>query len=227
MGEATYQIVFRGKILSGFDRATVRDNLARLFRTDASRIDGILDAPKTVLKSGLNKEAATRYQEVLRGAGIMVAVMGDAPEATAPSAHAGTTATPAAIASTPTPVAAPSPPVAAPAVSGAATAAQTVDALSLAPVGAPILPPKERVVREIDTSAITLAAPGSLLGDQNKPVARQFDLSGISLATDTGPIDPTPRAKPAVIDTSALTLDERPAEPEPELSPLQKQMLME
>lgn len=225
MGEATYQIVFRGKILSGFDRATVRDNLAKLFRTDASRIDGILDAPKTVLKSGLNKEAATRYQEVLRGAGIMVAVMGDAPEAAAPSVHASTTAAPAATVSTPMPAAAP--PVAPAAVSSAATAAQTADPLSLAPVGAPILPPKERVVREIDTSAITLAAPGTLLGDQNKPVARQFDLSGITLATDTGPIDPTPRAKPAVIDTSALTLDERPPEPEPELSPLQKQMLME
>jgi hypothetical protein len=211
MSEPTYQIVFRGKILSGFDRDQVRNNLAGLFRTDPARIDAILDAPKTVLKSGIGKEAATRYQEVLRGAGIMVAVMAEASEASAPVAA-------------PAPASAPAAP---PAPAAPASSAPAADGLTLAPVGTQLLPPQAKVQREFDLSAMSLAPVGAVIGDQTRPSARQFDLSALSLATDTGPIDPTQKAKPANIDTSALTLAERPPEPEPELSELQKQMLME
>ena len=88
MAEPTFQIVFRGKILGGFDRAQVRANLAQMFRSEPARIDALLDAPKTVLKSGLTRDAANRYQEALRAAGIMVAVIGEstgAVSATAPA----------------------------------------------------------------------------------------------------------------------------------------------
>ncbi len=207
MSEPTFQIIFRGKILSGFDRTAVRDNLAKLFRTDATRIDHMLDTPKTVIKTGLGREAAARYQEVLRGAGIMVAVMGETADVVAPSP-------PVSVTSAPTPAAAPGP-------------VATTDTLTLAPVGAQIIEPPARVERQIDTSALSLAAPGATIGDLAKPEPRHFDLSGISLATDTGPIDKTPKAGPAKIDTSALSLENRAPDPEPVLSDLQKQMLME
>lgn len=75
MSESRCEIVFRGKILAGFDRDRVRTNLAQLLGIAAAQVDDILDAPKTVLKSGLDRTAAAEFRESLLRAGIMVAVI--------------------------------------------------------------------------------------------------------------------------------------------------------
>lgn len=218
MTEPSYQIVFRGKILSGYTREQVRSNLAQLFRTDPARIDALLDAPKTVLKSGISKDAATRYQEALRQAGIMVAMMAEAPAA-ADSASAGSTV-PAPAPQAPTMTAStPPPPVAA--ASQPPVAAAT--GLTLAAVGERILPPQAKAAAQIDTSGLSLAPAVGPLVEARPVAAPQFDLSGISIATDTGPIDRTPKAPPRQFDTSALTLvAPPPPKPEAGLSELQK-----
>lgn len=218
MTEPSYQIVFRGKILSGYTREQVRSNLAQLFRTDPARIDALLDAPKTVLKAGISKDAATRYQDALRQAGIMVAMMAEAPIAAADTASAGSTI-PGPAPQVPT-VAASTPP---PATAASQPPAVAATGLTLAAVGERILPPQAKTAAQIDTSGLSLApAVGPLV--EAKPVAApQFDLSGISIATDTGPIDRTPKASPRQFDTSALSLDAPPpAKPEGSLSELQK-----
>lgn len=220
MAEPTFQIVFRGKILGGFDRAQVRSNLAQMFRSDPARIDALLDAPKTVLKTGLTREAANRYQEALRAAGIMVAVIGEGPAEAAPVA-----VTPGAPAS----AAAPGPAATVAATAAAALATPTAEApaatagtLTLAEVGVRLLPPKPRVEAAIDTSGMSLAAPGTVLADHKPVPPPQIDLSALDLAPVGEPIDKTPRAPPRAIDTSALSLAERPPEPESEPSELQK-----
>lgn len=216
MSEPTFQIVFRGKILSGFDRDQVRNGLAQLFKTSADRMDALLDAPKTVLKSGLTRDAAARYQEVLRQVGIMVAVVGDAPAAAAavpPLATAASDSPPS-----PPPAAAPAP-VQAEAIT---TVADAAGSLTLAPAGTTILPPQQRQTVDIDTSALTLAQPGAILTEKAPAVAPEFDLSGITLASDEGPIDRTLKPAAADIDVSALSLAEQPVEAEREPSALQK-----
>lgn len=216
MSEPTFQIVFRGKILSGFDRAQVRVNLAQLFRTDPARIDAMLDAPKTVLKTGLSKDAAARYQEALRQAGIMVAAIGE-----------GNAVEIAVRPATPTAAEASTPVVARAAVANEVQAEPAADAnavgLTLAPPGERILPPVIRPKAEIDTSALTLAQAGAVLVDRQRVVnVRQYDLSGISIATGNDPIDATPKPPPAAIDISALTLAEVPAQVEKAPTELQK-----
>lgn len=218
MSEPSFQIVFRGKILSGFTREQVRSNLAQLFKAAPERMDALLDAPKTVLKTGLSRDAAGRYQEVLRQAGIMVAVVSDAPIAPVIP-----------VAATPAPTRE-SPPQPSTAAAGAepvrtdtvTAVTESADALSLAPPGATILPPPVRKTAEIDTSALSLAQPGVTLIDRTPVPEPTFDLSGISLANDDGPIDRSPKAAAAAIDVSALSLTEQPPEPEKEPSALQK-----
>lgn len=220
MSEPTYQIVFRGKILTGYTREQVRSNLAQLFRTDPARIDALLDAPKTVLKAGIGKDAAARYQEALRQAGIMVAMMAEAPPTAVPAAAptpatAATPASPVSAAAAPTEATAPATATAPPAVAASG--------LTLAAPGERILPPQPRREAQIDTSALSLAPAVGPLVEARPVAAPEFDLSGISLATDSGPIDRRPKAAPRQIDTSGLSLDAPPpAKDEEALSELQK-----
>jgi len=208
MSEPTFQIVFRGKILGGFDRNQVRQNLAQLFKSDPARIDAILDAPKTVLKTGASKEVAARYQEALRQAGIMVAVIGDAP-ALSPA--------PAAVS---TPQAAATPPATAPAPSVTTTqaaipiAAMRAGGLSLALPGERILPPVVRKTAQIDTSGLSLAQSGTPLVEHRPIPEPQFDLSHMRVATDNSPIDNSPKPAPLVVDLSKLSLAEVQIAPE-------------
>lgn len=217
MTEPSYQIVFRGKILSGYTREQVRSNLAQLFRTDPTRIDTLLDAPKTVLKAGISKDAATRYQEALRQAGIMVAMMAEAPAAA--DAVSASSPVPGPPPQAPT-VTASTPP---PATAASQPPAVAASGLTLAAVGERILPPQAKTAAQIDTSGLSLAPAVGPLVEARAVAAPQFDLSGISIATDAGPIDRTPKAPPRQIDTSALTLDAPPPpKPETGLSELQK-----
>lgn len=223
MSEPSYQVIFRGKILTGFDRDQVRRNLAQLFKTDPTRIDTLLDAPKTVLKAGIGKDAAARYQDVLRQAGIMVAVMADAPAASA---------------SAPAPVPAPNqtPPVAATGTSAPVAPVPAVTrqitpvaapvarsgALSLAAAGERIIPAHQRVAPSINTSALRLSTSSTPLDTSPKPQAPSFDLSQFQVVVDSSPIDNSPRPKALDVDISALSLTERPAEVETGMTELQK-----
>lgn len=219
MSEPTFQIVFRGKILAGFDREQVRANLSRLFKIEPARVDAMLDAPKIVLKTGLGKDAASRYQEALRQAGIMVAVMGEsAPTAApAPTPPASAMATTREIVPVPEPgSAAPSPGPAEP------TPNSPASGLTLAEPGVQLLPPQERPKAEFDTSGLSLAQPGVILVEKRPVIAPEFDLSDMSLGNADEPIVPQHRPKPAAIDTSALSLAEQPQEVEKPLTELQK-----
>jgi hypothetical protein len=229
MSEPTFQIVFRGKILGGFDREQVRANLSRLFKIEPARVDAMLDAPKTVLKTGLGKDAASRYQEALRQAGIMVAVMGESAPTAAPQSGGtpSTMATTREIVPVPEPGSMPHPPVAAESIGSATPAASappdsTASGLTLAEPGVQLLPPQVRTKAEIDTSALTLAQPGVALVEKRHVAAPEYDLSGITLGNADEPIVPQHKPKSAAIDTSALSLAEQPQEVEKPLTELQK-----
>jgi hypothetical protein len=220
MSEPTFQIVFRGKILGGFDREQVRANLGRLFKIDATRVDALLDAPKTVLKTGLGKDAASRYQEALRQAGIMVAVIGEALPASATPAPASA---PSSLPTTREIVPVPEPPGATASVVRPEPApSAATSGLTLAEPGVQLLPPQPRHKAEIDTSSLSLAQPGVILVEKRQVVAPQYDISSMTLGNADEPIIPQHKHEPAAIDTSALSLAEQPQEIEKPLTELQK-----
>lgn len=194
MSEPTYEIVFRGKILKDFDRATVRRNLAQLFRTDEARIEAMLDAPKVVLKRGLAKEAGQRMQEVLRQAGIMVALL---PEG---GVVAGTGAAPPVTVAPPAPAPPTAPPVPVTTAPVAPVATAGDSGLTLAEVGALVL---ENV---------------------HKPRSRSYDLSGLKLAATGEPLVTVPKAGPRQFDTSLLELAPIEEQPEAAPSALTREL---
>jgi hypothetical protein len=201
--EATFQVVFRGKLLSGFDAEQVASNLATLFKTDTARAAGMLAQAKWVVKAGLSKEAAQRYQEALRGAGMMVAVIQDESAAVAP---ATAPALPSAVQATASAVLSPPP--------EAATGAATTSAAD-APLETKARPPAFNP----DLSAYSLAEPGVVLIDaaKAKVAAAQIDTNALSLAELGVVLAQAPKVKPLQVDLSALSV--APIEQKPEAGP--------
>ncbi len=162
MAEESYEVVFHGKISSGRDQATVISNMAKLFRSSEDKIARLFSGGEFILKSNLDKLTAQRYQQTLGKAGALCEVRARAPAGSAARAAA------------PPPAAAPRP--AAPetgkekAPAAASTPAGEGGAFQLDPPGVRILAPREKPVREVDTSALSLAPVGAdVLEGQVRP----------------------------------------------------------
>ena len=219
MSDPLFQIIFRGKLLSGFTLEQARANLAQLFRVDETRIGTLLAQPKWVIKAGVSKEMAQKIQEAMRNAGLMVAVMVDeaasaalVPVATAPAVAA---------------------PVVAPVAAQPAQAA-TVKMAPVAPINAVIDTPsadaplavKPKVAAfEPDLSSFSLAAVGAIIDSSGpKKAERSFALEQFSLASPgVQLIEKKPvAAKP--INTSGLSLVAAEIPKEPKLTALHREL---
>lgn len=204
MSEPRFQIVFRGKLLAGFELEQVRSNLAKLFRVDEARIGAMLAQPKWVVKAGLDKAQAQRFQDALREAGMMVAVMNDVPGVAAPAT---------APASVPTA----SPPLAPVATQLASPAPQATTSSSITATTAEtplaVKPPVKAY--EPDLSAFSLAPVGALIDQTTaKPQAREYDLSSLTVAAPGAQLVEKKVVKALEIDTSSMRVEavEIPAE---------------
>ncbi|MCY1334399.1 hypothetical protein D9M69_201530 [compost metagenome] len=72
MTEARYKIVFDGEPMPGVALDTVKENLARLFKSDPSKIDGLFGGRSVALKRDLAEAEADKYLAALQRAGAKV-----------------------------------------------------------------------------------------------------------------------------------------------------------
>jgi uncharacterized membrane protein YjgN (DUF898 family) len=70
MPDGTYELVFHGEILEGFDRERVKAEFGRLFNLTAERLDEVFTHPHVVLRKGLDSSQASRYQSALTRLGV-------------------------------------------------------------------------------------------------------------------------------------------------------------
>ncbi|MEE4249538.1 MAG: hypothetical protein V2I38_03020 [Alcanivoracaceae bacterium] len=70
-----HKIIFRGQVQAGHDSATVRENLAKLFRIeDAERLDSLFSGKAVTIKKSLDEAAARKYLAALEEAGARVEI---------------------------------------------------------------------------------------------------------------------------------------------------------
>ncbi|EIK52019.1 membrane protein [Stutzerimonas stutzeri TS44] len=69
MNEAHYTILFSGELIPGASVESVKDNLARLFKTDRARVERLFGASEVALKRHLRSDEADRYLAALQRAG--------------------------------------------------------------------------------------------------------------------------------------------------------------
>lgn len=69
MDDPRFKIVFDGAVMPSTPLETVKENLARLFKSDVSRIEALFSGQLVVLKRGLSADEADKYLSALHGAG--------------------------------------------------------------------------------------------------------------------------------------------------------------
>ncbi|MDG9926081.1 MULTISPECIES: DUF805 domain-containing protein [unclassified Pseudomonas] len=72
MTDTRYKIVFDGQLMPEMALDTVKDNLARLFKSDQSKIDALFSGSPVALKRDLAEAEADKYLAALRRAGALV-----------------------------------------------------------------------------------------------------------------------------------------------------------
>lgn len=72
MSDARYKIVFEGELMPGVALETVKENLAKLFKSDASKIDSLFGGRPVALKRDLEEVEADKYLAALQRAGAQV-----------------------------------------------------------------------------------------------------------------------------------------------------------
>lgn len=68
----SFEIVFRGDIQFGQNLVDVKSRLQQLFKIDAAKVDALFTGKPVVLKRGLDKASAEKYQDVLTKAGALI-----------------------------------------------------------------------------------------------------------------------------------------------------------
>jgi hypothetical protein len=74
MKQQSYRVVLEGTVRQGFQRSTVAEKLAKIFRKDLRVTDKLLSGTPKLIRSGLGLEEATKYQRILETAGAAVSV---------------------------------------------------------------------------------------------------------------------------------------------------------
>src|SRR5690625_3353623 len=163
----SFDVVFRGDICAGETLAVVRQRLGELFRLDPARLDQLFSGRPVVLRRGLDSVAAERCRTLLEEAGALVQLRATSDQPTAAAVR-------------------PEPSAGVDADSTSRTA--SVAGPSVAPVGAELLRPEERLPVKapvLSLDHLSLAEPGSdvLRADERRPFEpRNLDVSHLSLS---------------------------------------------
>lgn len=72
MTQARFKIVFNGELMPNVSLATAKENLARLFKSDQSRINSLFGGGTVDIKRNLSENQADQYLKALQGAGARV-----------------------------------------------------------------------------------------------------------------------------------------------------------
>ena len=72
MTQARFKIVFNGELMPDVSLATAKENLARLFKSDQTRINSLFSGGTVDIKRNLSENEADQYLKALQGAGARV-----------------------------------------------------------------------------------------------------------------------------------------------------------
>ena len=84
MNGTLYHVVYKGEIISGFDREAVCQNLVRVFSITTEKAKKILEGSRVILKQNLDETAARRFGTRLQKMGLKVALQITGATASAP-----------------------------------------------------------------------------------------------------------------------------------------------
>ncbi|TQV76910.1 hypothetical protein FLL45_02860 [Aliikangiella marina] len=206
MIDGKFDVVFRGQIVKSFDIDTVKANLVKLFKSSPEAIERLFSGAETPIRKGLDYSAAMKYQSALKNAGALALIkeveaeqpklqsantgkasFGARDEASVPQAESQQAPQQPAVAAQTERSAPATEPAAKPPQQ---PSADSIDGeLSMAEVGAQILPDKVYEKRDVDTSSLSLAAAGERILPEKAPEHHDApNIDHLKITDDTTPI---------------------------------------
>jgi hypothetical protein len=226
--EKSYDILFSGQLVDGQEQATVRANIAELFKASGDTLEKLFSGQPQLIKRGVDKTTAAKYRNAMHRAGAVALIKVStqaAPDAdggpAAPAAEPATQSKPQTMAERVAALAgeAPSQPDTSEAPKATstspspdATPAGEDSGLSLAPAGADVLRDDERetvIPVAVDTSAMNVDESGADIPSLPRfdDIPPPPDVSGLSMGELGEDIPNLPsNLEPLDIDTSAIDL---------------------
>lgn len=155
MIDGKYDVVFRGQIIKSLDISAVQANLVKLFNSSPDAVTRLFSGNEVTIRKSLNYADAMKYQSALKAAGALALIKEVEPEKDTQNMPLAATETLAPQDSN----------------KGSPDPANTPenDNLSIAEVGAQLLPTKVYEKKEVDTSALSLAKAGERLLPKKEP----------------------------------------------------------
>lgn len=215
MDQERYDLVFSGDLVPGFELSQVKLNLQGLFRIDKVKVEQLFAGRPTVLKKGLDLDAATKYRTAMKKAGARLELV-----ANAGSGVSGDSPAPEKAGSTISEAVEPRP--------GISSKGEGTSPKWSSELGAQPLPPKTPRPA-IEAPDFGIAAPGAnLLNPDETPkvVPVSIDLEGLAVVEQTGNLlRPEERGAPPAAKVRAPEFDVMP--PGSDLNPSDKLPLPE
>lgn len=209
MSEQLFDVVFFGILQPGKNKETVMQNMATLFKTEASKLAPYFAGGRKVIKGKINAAAAEKYKNALENVGLVIKIEASETQAEAKKEESsaaakvdisGLSLAPAGTDIIENPTAKPKQEIG------------DVSDISMAEPGADVLdhPPQVVPQKIDDISAITMAEPGVDVLDHPPEVIPQKidDISDITMAEPGADViaKPKPAAKATIPDISELSL---------------------
>ena len=195
-----FAVVFSGRIVDGADPQRVRENLARLFKVDAAKVDLMFSGKPVLIKKDIDEAKARSYQAALWKAGAVVELVA-APAKTASDSDKAASNQAGTAEPMPTPAQA-GPPVAPP--------PPVAPNLTIAEVGTTLVEQNVVAPVDFDTTQFDLAEVGSTLVEYETVPTPDFDTTGLELAPPGAQLVEPIQVPRAEFDTSGLSLVDNP-----------------
>ncbi len=184
-----FNVVFQGKLATGFDQETAIANFARAFKLPPKKAAILFDGQRRVIKKNLSREKASVFRQRLKKLGVRVALVKVEP----PEKSSRLSLLP--------PGSMLASPVYRPPVH------IDIRNLSFSEITTPLVEKTEHTPPAFDLSGLAAENDYEKLEPRQTVPAPALDLSGLALDKAGVVIIDTPKPPPAAIDTSALTLD--------------------
>lgn len=215
MSDKTFEVVFRGRVLKGYETADVKKKLAALFKINEATAEKLFSGKRVTVKKGLDEATARKYRDVLRSAGanasiVTVGAGGNAPKAASKPAAESASAAPGEDPSAGEDGTWVLDPVGTVLAQADKPDSPQIDVsgMSIAEVGTVFDTPAIAEAPQFNFSEFTVDDPGQTIVEPEVVEDAEFDLSGLS-AGEPGEVLPQPEAvPPAEIDTEGLAMAE-------------------
>ena len=206
MAGSTFDVSFSGQLIDGADLTQVKNNVAKLFKTEVQNIEVMFSGKRVVIKRNLDQQTATKYQAVMKNAGAMCELSENKPAVTQEYSADNPPSIPQ-----PEPTHGVTSSVSQePNIKSAATSASAsnMDSVTIAPPGETIMEHERVEAPQIDISAISIDDSRKNLVEHIPVPEPDIDISSMSIDSSGDNLIQNEQIVEPEIDISALSMDE-------------------